>query len=99
MFCLKWVFLCVNLSIHGSFSQGLGTDEETLIEILASRNNREILDIKKTYKEGACQQILSNKSSVSSSSCLEIEVMQHVTVENYSLWDMGEGLNIQKNTG
>uniref|UniRef100_A0A3Q3LMQ0 Annexin n=1 Tax=Mastacembelus armatus TaxID=205130 RepID=A0A3Q3LMQ0_9TELE len=39
--------------------KGLGTDEDTLIEILASRNNREILEIKKVYKEGACQQILN----------------------------------------
>uniref|UniRef100_A0A3Q3LPH7 Annexin n=1 Tax=Mastacembelus armatus TaxID=205130 RepID=A0A3Q3LPH7_9TELE len=31
--------------------KGLGTDEDTLIEILASRNNREILEIKKVYKE------------------------------------------------
>ncbi|XP_068168059.1 annexin A1a [Antennarius striatus] len=31
--------------------KGLGTDEATLIEILASRNNVEILDIKKAYKE------------------------------------------------
>uniref|UniRef100_A0A8C4DTG8 Annexin n=1 Tax=Dicentrarchus labrax TaxID=13489 RepID=A0A8C4DTG8_DICLA len=40
--------------------KGLGTDEDTLIEILASRNNREILEIKRVYKEGACRQILSN---------------------------------------
>ncbi|XP_040051245.1 annexin A1a [Gasterosteus aculeatus] len=31
--------------------KGLGTDEDVLIEILASRNNREIMDIKKAYKE------------------------------------------------
>lgn len=36
-------------------SQGIGTDEDTLIEILASRNNREILDIKKAYQEGSVQ--------------------------------------------
>ncbi|KAK9522510.1 hypothetical protein VZT92_018967 [Zoarces viviparus] len=31
--------------------KGLGTEEEVLIEILASRNNREIVDIKGAYKE------------------------------------------------
>ncbi|KAM8760833.1 annexin A1a [Acanthopagrus schlegelii] len=31
--------------------KGLGTDEDTLIEIMASRNNREIVEIKKVYKE------------------------------------------------
>lgn len=45
------VFLCFSLFIHSSLCQGLGTDEDTLIEILASRTNREILDIKKAYKE------------------------------------------------
>uniref|UniRef100_A0AAX7UCZ5 Annexin n=1 Tax=Astatotilapia calliptera TaxID=8154 RepID=A0AAX7UCZ5_ASTCA len=31
--------------------KGLGTDEDTLIEILASRTNRQIVDLKKVYKE------------------------------------------------
>uniref|UniRef100_A0A665UT77 Annexin n=1 Tax=Echeneis naucrates TaxID=173247 RepID=A0A665UT77_ECHNA len=33
-------------------TKGMGTDEDTLIEILASRTNREILDIKTAYKNG-----------------------------------------------
>lgn len=49
------LFVCINL--HASFLQGLGTDEDTLVEILASRTNREIVAIKKAYKEGLCQQM------------------------------------------
>ncbi|XP_008280368.1 annexin A2a [Stegastes partitus] len=36
--------------IRGSI-KGLGTDEETLIEILCSRSNDELVEIKKVYKE------------------------------------------------
>uniref|UniRef100_A0A8C5I1Y5 Annexin n=1 Tax=Gouania willdenowi TaxID=441366 RepID=A0A8C5I1Y5_GOUWI len=32
--------------------KGMGTDEDTLVEILASRTNRQILDIKRVYKDG-----------------------------------------------
>lgn len=32
--------------------QGLGTDEDTLVEILASRTNKEIREIKQAYKQG-----------------------------------------------
>ncbi|NXX99065.1 ANX12 protein, partial [Centropus bengalensis] len=31
--------------------QGLGTDEDTLIEIMASRSNQEIREVNKYYKE------------------------------------------------
>lgn len=31
--------------------QGLGTDEETLIEIICSRNNEELMEIKQFYRE------------------------------------------------
>lgn len=34
-----------------SLLQGLGTDEESLIEILCSRSNDELIEIKKVYKE------------------------------------------------
>ncbi|XP_034535578.1 annexin A2-A-like [Notolabrus celidotus] len=34
-----------------SSMKGLGTDEETLIEIVCSRNHEELVDIKKVYKE------------------------------------------------
>lgn len=32
--------------------QGIGTDETTLVEILTTRTNAEINEIKKRYKEG-----------------------------------------------
>lgn len=37
-------------AIRGSI-KGLGTDEETLIEVLCSRSNTELVEIKKVYKE------------------------------------------------
>ncbi|XP_019466051.2 annexin A1 [Meleagris gallopavo] len=36
---------------YEDYRQGLGTDEDTLIEILASRNNREIREASRYYKE------------------------------------------------
>uniref|UniRef100_A0A8C2IYU3 Annexin n=1 Tax=Cyprinus carpio TaxID=7962 RepID=A0A8C2IYU3_CYPCA len=37
--------------LHGAM-KGLGTDEETLVEILASRTNKEIREIKQVFKQG-----------------------------------------------
>lgn len=34
------------------FQQGLGTNEDVLVEILATRSNEEILEIKRVFKEG-----------------------------------------------
>jgi hypothetical protein len=34
------------------FSQGAGTDESTLVEIMCSRSNEEIDELKEKYQEG-----------------------------------------------
>lgn len=57
---LEWRFFYNFFSFLFSI-QGLGTDEDTLIEILASRNNKEIREINRVYREGNAQ--LSNYSS------------------------------------
>lgn len=41
------------------FQQGLGTKEHVLSEILISRSNEQIKEIKKIFKEGICFTILS----------------------------------------
>lgn len=38
--------------------QGLGTDEEALIEIVCSRNNEELVEIKRVYKESKFRNLL-----------------------------------------
>ena len=42
------------------FFQGAGTDESTLIEIMCSRTNDEIEEIKEKYKEGKWPDTVSN---------------------------------------
>lgn len=46
----------MKIFVHFFFSsfsiQGLGTDEDTLIEILTSRTNKEIREINRVYREG-----------------------------------------------
>lgn len=56
---LKWRFSYISSSL---LIQGLGTDEDTLNEILASRTNREIREINRVYREG--------KFNVQQSKCL-----------------------------
>lgn len=43
----------VRLTVFFSPSQGAGTDEACLIEILSSRSNAEIKEINRIYKQGA----------------------------------------------
>ncbi len=48
----------LHIRLHGLHNlkyfslQGLGTDEDTLVEILASRTNKEIREIKQVFKQG-----------------------------------------------
>lgn len=41
--CKNYVFL---------FQQGLGTNEDVLVEVLATRSNEKIIEIKRIFKEG-----------------------------------------------
>jgi len=49
---LKSVIFTTPLITQSFSLQGLGTDEDTLVEILASRTNKEIREIKQVYKQG-----------------------------------------------
>ena len=40
------------MSVGDMYIQGLGTDESTLIEILCTRSNDEIQELKRQYKSG-----------------------------------------------
>lgn len=46
------VVLCTFIHLPVSGSQGAGTDDDVLIEILASRTGEQIKDIVKVYKKG-----------------------------------------------
>uniref|UniRef100_A0A8C6PE85 Annexin n=1 Tax=Nothobranchius furzeri TaxID=105023 RepID=A0A8C6PE85_NOTFU len=69
--------------------KGLGTDEDTLIEILASRNNKQILELKKAYKEGGCQK--SRRCITEQAGRTEGVNEQLIDSDARSLYEAGEG--------
>ena len=51
--CCVYVYVCaVVIGNNYIYIQGLGTDESTLIEILCTRSNDEIQELKRQYKSG-----------------------------------------------
>uniref|UniRef100_A0A671W3W3 Annexin n=1 Tax=Sparus aurata TaxID=8175 RepID=A0A671W3W3_SPAAU len=84
--------------------KGLGTDEDTLIEVMASRNNREIVEIKKVYKEEYKKDleddIKSDTSGDFRSALLELckvrvcempMLINQCTLDARALYEAGEG--------
>uniref|UniRef100_A0A8C6PDK2 Annexin n=1 Tax=Nothobranchius furzeri TaxID=105023 RepID=A0A8C6PDK2_NOTFU len=79
--------------------KGLGTDEDTLIEILASRNNKQILELKKAYKEDYKKDLEEDIRSDTSGDfrnalmalCKTSKSTQLIDSDARSLYEAGEG--------
>ncbi|KAK1891464.1 Annexin A2 [Dissostichus eleginoides] len=69
--------------------KGLGTDEETLIEMVCSRNNEELLEIKRVYREMFKKEL---DKEVAGDTSGDFAKLLLALVQSYSPYDMKESI-------